>query len=94
LTQSINERTSYENHARTNPHSAVLVGAMAFVTTGAQAEDIDTRIAMAMTNSFDARLSGANWYPGTNWMASVLCVVPSLLPDGSVLRQELVAAGR
>ena len=28
--------------------------------------------AMAMTNSFDARLSGAVWYPGTNWMASVL----------------------
>jgi hypothetical protein len=28
--------------------------------------------AMAMTNSFDARLSGTIWYPGTNWMASVL----------------------
>jgi hypothetical protein len=28
--------------------------------------------AMAMVNSFDARLSGATWYPGTNWMASVL----------------------
>ena len=28
--------------------------------------------AMAITNSFDARLNGAIWYPGTNWMASVL----------------------
>ena len=28
--------------------------------------------AMAAANSFDARLPGANWYPGTNWMASVL----------------------
>jgi len=28
--------------------------------------------AMAAANSFEARLKGANWYPGTNWMASVL----------------------
>jgi hypothetical protein len=28
--------------------------------------------AMASANTFEARLQGANWYPGTNWMASVL----------------------
>jgi hypothetical protein len=28
--------------------------------------------AMAMTNTFEARLSGATWYPGTNWMRSVM----------------------
>jgi hypothetical protein len=28
--------------------------------------------AMASVNTFEARLQGANWYPGTNWMASVL----------------------
>jgi hypothetical protein len=28
--------------------------------------------AMAAANTFEARLQGANWYPGTNWMASVL----------------------
>ena len=28
--------------------------------------------AMAAVNTFEARLQGANWYPGTNWMASVL----------------------
>jgi len=28
--------------------------------------------AMAAVNAFEARLQGANWYPGTNWMASVL----------------------
>ena len=28
--------------------------------------------AMAAVNTFEARLQSANWYPGTNWMASVL----------------------
>jgi hypothetical protein len=28
--------------------------------------------AMAAANTFEARLEGANWYRGTNWMASVL----------------------
>jgi hypothetical protein len=45
--------------------------------------------AMAAANSFEPRLQGANWYPGTNWMSSVLLDPTQESKDYSQLDERL-----
>lgn len=45
--------------------------------------------AMASANSFEPRLAGANWYPGTHWTASVLLEPDQESKDYSQLDERL-----